>query len=130
MKQTRIQLQNGQAMITMLYMMVIGVLVTTGAVYALFTNISIASLDERGLLAHAAAESGIENGLLRLIRNPSYTGETLVFDAQRSAIITVASTSSQMITSVGIAGNTTRKITAAVQYINGIFTITSWKDVP
>ncbi len=117
-------------MITMLYIMVIGVLVATGAVYALFNNTSVASMDELGLLAHSAAESGIENALLRLIRDPTYTGETLSFGNQRTAVITVTGASPQLITSVGTIDNVSRKVQAAVNYTNGTFTILSWADVP
>lgn len=123
-------LSRGQAMIMMLYIMVIGVIVTTGAVYALFNNTAVASMDELGMLAHSAAESGIENALLRLIRDPTYVGETVTFDTQRSAVVTVASASPQVITSVGITGRVTRKVQTAVQYNSGILTIVSWVDIP
>lgn len=122
--------ETGQAMITMLYIMVIGVLVTTGAVYAMVNNTSVASLDELGLMAHSAAESGIENAILRLIRDPAYVGETVTIASQQRADVSIAGVSPQIITSVGIAGGVRRKTQAAVQYTSGMLTIVSWKDVP
>ncbi len=117
-------------MITMLYIMVIGVLVTTGAVYMLFTNTAVATTDELSMMARTAAESGVENALLRLIRNPSYTGETLTLDGGRTATVTVASSSSEVITSAGSAGSVTRRVQATIQYNQGILTVVSWKEIP
>lgn len=121
--------KRGQALITMLFIIVIGVLIATGAVFVLYTNTAVASSDELGLGAKAAAESGIENGILRLIRNPAYTGETLTLTGNRTAVVTVASSSSIFITSTGTQGNISRQVQAALQYVQGILTIVSWKEI-
>lgn len=129
MKHTRTSSQ-GQALITMLFIMVIGVLVTTGAVFALYNNTSIASNDELGMIARTTAEAGIENALLRIIRDPAYVGETIDFGGGRSAIVTVASSSSQLVTSVGTISSVTRKLQVGIQYNQGILTIVSWSEIP
>ncbi|HLD25400.1 MAG TPA: hypothetical protein VJB96_05795 [Patescibacteria group bacterium] len=120
----------GQVMITMLYIMVIGILVTTGATYAVIANTQSTTTYELGTRAHQAAESGIENALIRLIRDPAYAGETLVVAPGETATITVSTASGIVVTSSGTAGGTTRQIETTIQYNNGILTILSWKELP
>lgn len=117
-------------MITVLYVMIIGVLVTTGAIYALLNVTSSSSGDELGILARTAAESGAENAVLRLIRDPAYIGETMTLDGGRTATISVTGGSSPVITSVGTVADVSRRIQVAIQYTNGAVTVTSWKEIP
>ena len=122
--------QKGQAMITVLFVAVIGIVVTTGALYAHVNNTVSSSLGELSILAHSAAESGVENALLRLIRDPTYTGETLTLEGGRSAIVTVTGSSQKTITSNGKAGSVTQRVGAVVHYTGGILVIDSWGDIP
>src|SRR5437879_2153208 len=69
--------QNGQALITLVFFMVIGITIISAATLVLSTNVSSAGAAEQGMMAYYAAESGAENGLLRLLRNPGYTGESI-----------------------------------------------------
>jgi hypothetical protein len=118
-------------MITMLYVIVVGLLVTTGAAMAVIVNTQAATTYELGAFAQATAESGLENGLLRLIRNPAYTGETFAVDTGHTAVVTVASSSGTMIiTSTGTVSSVTRQMEARVHYTNGILGIDSWKELP
>jgi hypothetical protein len=117
-------------MITMLYIMVIGVLVTTGAVYALYSNTAVATVDESSTLAYTFAENGIENALLRLIRDPEYIGETLVFGNHRNVEISVTGGSPQFVTAVGYSGNASRVLQVSVQYVGGDLVVDSWKEIP
>lgn len=130
MKQIKNNYSQGQAMVTVLYVVVIGILVTTGAVFVLMSNSSVASIETRGLLARSAAESGAENALLKLIRDPSYSGETMQIDQNRSATVTVTGTSPQTITSIGTMGSLVRRIQITLEYNDGIRTILSWNDLP
>lgn len=115
----------------MLYIMIIGVLVTTGAVYSLISNTQSASFFESGSQAYAAAENGVENALLRLIRNPSYSGETLTMDGGQGVVITVNTASgTSVIMSSGTYGNTMKQVEVKVHYNGGVLYIDSWKDFP
>ncbi len=122
--------QSGQALISVLYTMVVGLLVTTGAAFALIANIQAATGFEQGTLAHSAAESGIENAILRYIRNPAYTGETLVIDDDRTAEVTVSSASGIVVTSTGTYGSAMRRIEATMHYNGGVLVIDSWTEIP
>ena len=117
-------------MITMLYIMVVGILVTTGAAFALISNTQAATTYEAGTLAQTVAESGLENALLRLIRDPSYAGETFVIVSGQSATVTVSTASGIVVTSSGSVGNAVRQVQAEIHYNDGILTIDSWKELP
>ena len=121
---------SGQALLTVIFIAVIGVLITTGALYALLNNINTATLKEVGTMTHSAAESGIENALIRLIRNPSYTGETMIFDDNRTVVVTVTGTSSQTITATATMGFVTQRVSVVIHYNEGVLMIDSWKSIP
>ncbi len=119
--------QGGQALVTLLFFMVIALTITTTAILVMAINSLTASKLEQGSTAYSVAESGIENALLRLLRNPNYTGETLVVGSG-SAQIVVTGTTTKTITSTGTSGNFVRKIQVLVGYTNNILSITSWKE--
>jgi hypothetical protein len=129
MKHTQQQLQ-GQAMVTVLFICIIGMSIMTGAMYAVYNAIGLSSESELGLLARSSAETGIENALIRFIRDPSYTGETMQLDDDRRVIITAGGTPKTTITATGSVGSVTRRIQAIVYYNNKVFTIESWSDIP
>ncbi len=120
----------GQVLIALLYIMVIGILVTTAAVYAVIGNTQATTAFEAGTLALSAAESGAENGLLRLVRNPSYTGETLVMSANQSAVVTVTNASGILLLSQGTYGGTIKQIEVRLHYNGGELVVDSWKELP
>lgn len=121
---------SGQVLIAMLYIMVIGILVTTGAVYALIGNTQATSMFEAGSLAYSAAESGAENALLRLVRNPFYTGETLVISDEQSAMVTVSTASGVTILSQGTFRTAVKQVEVQVHYNGGELVIDSWRELP
>ena len=120
-------LQKGQALVTLLFFMVIGITITSAAVVVIVTNALSATRFEQGTDAYDIAESGAENALLRLLRNPFYTGETLPI-GNGTATITVANNT---IISSGSAAfnNEIRTIQVNTVYNNGILTVTSWKEI-
>ncbi len=130
-----VQLQRGQALVTLLIFMIVGITVTTAAVVILLTNSIGASKVEQGTISYYVAESGAENGLLRLLRNPTYCGETLPIDSGTATIEVsdggggFSGTSPITITSTGNMGNFSRKVRVIATYISNILTISSWKEV-
>lgn len=130
MKHLRYKQSRGQVMITMLYIMVVGILVTTGAAFALIANTQSTTTFETGARARQVAESGIENALIRLVRNPAYAGESLEVNPGETATITVSNDSGIVVTSLGVSGSTSRQIQVSVEYNDGILTVQSWKELP
>lgn len=121
--------QKGQALISLLFIVLIGFTVITMAVILLYVNSQSASITEQGTYAYNIAESGAEEGLLRMLRNPSYTGTQIgqpLSVSSGSADIVV---NNGTITSTGKYNNAVRKVQVQTVYNNGVLTITSWKEI-
>lgn len=120
-------LHKGQTLVTLLIFMVIGITITSAAVILTITNSQNITRFQEGLIAYQIAESGAENAVIRLLRDPSYTGETLTV-GEGTATITVSGSSTKTITSVGVNGRYYRRIQVVASYVNNVFTITSWQE--
>lgn len=120
--------RSGQALTMLLIFVVIAIIITSSAAMVLLINLTTTSKNEQGILAYEIAESGAENAVLRLLRNPNYVGETLQIGSG-SATIQVSGSSTKTIVSQGYYNSYTRKIQITAQYTNNILTITSWKEI-
>lgn len=123
-------MKNGQALISVLFIAIIGMTIATGAITSLMSVFAKTGKEEVATLAYEAAEGGIENGIMRLVRDPSYTGETLVFDADTSTVVSVSTASGIVITSVGTVGDVARKIVVTGHFTNLIWNVDSWAEIP
>ncbi|KKW11330.1 MAG: hypothetical protein UY49_C0004G0007 [Microgenomates group bacterium GW2011_GWC1_49_7] len=113
----------------LLAFMVIAIIVTTMAVALVIINSQAASEVEQGETAIRVAESGAENALLRLIRNPAYTGtETLTIDGG-SATVSITGTNPISIESVGTVGDFVRRVGIDARFEDTILVIDSWQEV-
>lgn len=120
--------QKGQALIFLLFFMVVAIIVTSAAVVMVYLNSLTTNKFEQGQLTYYVAESGAENAVLRLLRDPSYTGETLAV-GDGSAVVQVTGGSSKIVTSSATLRNFRKKVEVRTNYNNGIFTIESWKEI-
>lgn len=115
----------GQALVTLLFFVIIGITIISAEAIVLYTNILSASTAEQGMDAYYVAESGIEESLLRVIRDPSYSGGTLAVGSG-SVVLEV---SNGVITSTGTYNNAVRKIQVTITNNNGVLTIDSWEEI-
>lgn len=125
--------QAGQTLIALLIFMMLSILITTTAVTITIINTQGNNQTNFGELARQAAETGAENAMLRLERDPAYVGETMSINSASTATITVSGTTTRTITSVGtVAGIGTFKRTVIVTatYSGFAFTVTSWIETP
>lgn len=120
--------RSGQALVSLLFTVAIGITITSAAAVILLNNITASSKYEQGTTAFYIAESGLENGLLRLLRNPNYSGETLAI-GEGTAVTQVFSGNPITLVSTGTFGNAVRKIQAEIVYNGIMFTISSWIEV-
>lgn len=129
-KNLKIEINNwqcGQALVTLLIFIVVALSITTAAT-VLIVNSSLSTTQlEESTLAHQVAESGMENALLRMLRNPAYAGETLTV-GEGTATITVSGTNPKTITSVGRVGTHQRTVQVVADY-SSILNIVSWREV-
>jgi len=117
--------QKGQAFVTLLFFVIIGITIISAETIVLFTNILSASTTEQGTNAYYVAESGIEEALLRLNRNPGYAGEVLTV-GEGNAVIQV---DNGIITATGTYANSIKKIQVQTVNNNGELKIVSWKEI-
>lgn len=119
--------KKGQTLIMLLVFMIVAITVTSAATILILLNSSGAQKYEGGTVTYMVAESGMENAILRLLRNPFYTGETLPVNGG-TAVISVTGSNPYTITSIGSKDGFSRTIQVVVNY-NGNMTITSWKEI-
>lgn len=120
--------KKGQTLVVLLVLMSVGMIITTAAVGTIISDSQATSKFSSGEEAYNIAESGAENAILRLVRNPSYVGETLTVGAG-TATITVSGAATKTIVSEGVSGDFRRKVQVVGGYVNNIFTPTSWTEI-
>jgi len=108
--------------------MAMAITVTSAAVLVVISNSQASSKLEQSLTAYDIAESGAENGLLRLLRDPAYTVESLTIGTGQ-ATITVTGTNPKIVLSQGAYNNFFRQVRVTATYVGGILTVTSWQEV-
>lgn len=118
----------GQTLVFLLVFMTIAITVTAAAVVLMIVNSQSANRMELGLVAYDVAEGGAENAVLRLLREPVYTGETLTIGSG-TATITVTGSGPYTILSKGVSGNFLRQVQVVVAFNSGIMSVTTWKDL-
>jgi len=107
----------GQALITLIFISMIGITVAAGAIMLVYINSQSGLKIQEGNSAYQIAQSGAENALLRLLRDPGYTGETGLLIGNGIVDISVSSESGSYIaTASGSVGRFTRRIQINAHY--------------
>ena len=117
--------QKGQAVVTLLFFMVIAISIITSIVIIVVNSATSGSNVEQGTVAYYSAETGAENALLRLLRDPNYTGETMNVNGATVTIVV----SSNTITSTAAYANSIRKVQVQTLYNNNVLSVSSWKEI-
>lgn len=125
MKKILTDTKRGYTVVALLFFMTISMVIVTGIVIVVLNNALSISSFEQGTVSYYAAETGAENALLRLLRDPSYSGETLPIDGG-SVVIQVGN---GIVTSTATIANSVRKIQLNWVYNNNVLTITSWREI-
>lgn len=119
--------QSGQTLIALLLFMMLVIAVTAAAAVITITNIRAGNGYAQSEQALMYAESGIDNALLRLSRDPSYSGETLAF-THGSVTISVSGTAVKTIIAAGTSDAYRRTVTVTITEDNGVIHRTSWSE--
>lgn len=123
------QYSKGQTLVMLLVFIAVATAITTAAVTLLISSgRGITSVKEGGDV-YKAAESAAENAYLRLLRNPTYTGETITIDGATTTS-TVIGDDTKTITAVATRGDYRRSVVVTAAYSGGIFSIQSWQEAP
>lgn len=119
---------NGQALVVLLVFMVVSIIMTTMAVALVIINATAASEVEQGDMALKLAESGAENALIRLVRDPAYTGTETTSLAGGTTIATVSAGNPIIIKSSGIYGQFVRKASVSAGFVDTVLTVQHWQE--
>jgi hypothetical protein len=120
--------QKGQTLVLLLIFMVVAIMITTASVAMIVTNIKATDKVAQSATTIDVAESGAENAVIKLLRDPIYGGETLNIGGGQ-AVITITGTNPKTIISKGTLNNFTRTVQVIVDMTNNILTVTSWKEL-
>ena len=121
--------QSGMALVTVIIFTVIGLIVIT---LGITLSISTSQTNLHSMQAQQAfhiAEAGVENALIRLLRNPYYQGEVLTLNNGTATIELNNEGSNQIVVVVGEHQTIIRKIEVQLSEHNGIMRIESWKEM-
>ena len=108
--------------------MVIAVIVTTASIALVINSSKGTDKIYQGANALDIAESGAETAMIKLLRDSSYTGETLTV-GNGQAVVTITGSDPKIILSKGTLNNFTRTIQVIVNTTNNVLTATSWKEI-
>jgi hypothetical protein len=120
--------QQGQALVVLLFFMIIAITLSTTAVAVMVSNSLSVTRSELSARSIEIAEGGAQNALVRFIRMTTYTGETMSL-GDGTATITVSGTNPKTIVSVGSIGEASRTIQVVVTTTNGVSAISSWTEL-
>lgn len=123
-----LQRQKGQTLVIMLTYMIIAIVVTTASITLVLNSSSGTDKIYQGANSLDIAESGAETAMIKLLRNPNYTGETLTVGGGQ-AVVTITGTNPKKVISKGTLNNFTRTIQVMVDTSNNTLTATSWKEI-
>ncbi|HSE29248.1 MAG TPA: hypothetical protein VLA77_01530 [Candidatus Saccharimonadales bacterium] len=122
--------ESGQTLIVLLAFMTMAITLTSAAVVVTVASIRATSVYSAGQNALSLAESGADNAIMRLIRDASYSGETLTLPEGVAIISVTGSAPTKTIISEGVVGDYRRKIQVVVNQSNNAVSVTSWSEVP
>ncbi len=122
-------MKNGNVSIMLILVIVMLTIVTTAAVALAISTTRDTTTHTLGERTLAVAESGAENAILNLLRDPSYTGESNLPIGPGAATIVVTGTSPKVITSTGTVGIYSRAVQAELSNIGGQLTVSSWQEL-
>ena len=121
--------RSGQMLITLLIFMLVAFTVAAVSVSIIISNAESTQGAGQSMEAYYAAEAGIENASLQLLRNPDYTGETLQISNTVTADIVATHSAQYVVTSTGKSGSFTRVIRANLNYTNNVLSVTTWSEI-
>lgn len=120
--------QSGQALVSLLVIMVSAIIITTGAVAVTIINSQTAETFATADETVSIAETGIDAALSKLLRNPYYSGETITV-GNGTATVSITGTTTKTIVSEGVNGNFRRKIQAVANFDNNVLNLVSWNEI-
>ncbi|KKU56970.1 hypothetical protein A3H89_05680 [Candidatus Amesbacteria bacterium RIFCSPLOWO2_02_FULL_48_11] len=121
-------MKRGQTLVFLLVFVSMSLVITTAAVILAIANSQTTTGQEMAAHTLTIAESGAENALLNLLRNPAYSGGTLTV-GQGQATIEVTGSDPFTINVTGTEGSFSRQVRVIAGYSEGILSVSSWQEM-
>jgi hypothetical protein len=128
MKKNMVTNHQGSVAIMLILVIVLLSTITTAAVALAISTTRDTTTQTLGERALAVAESGAENAILRLLRDPSYAGESNLPIGPGTATIAVTGSSPKVITEYGHRGRV-RALVSHAQRHRQLLTVSSWREL-
>jgi len=121
--------QKGAALVTLLVFTVMATVIISAVVAITIINTQSTATLSKGAETYNLAEIGIEEAIVRLLRDPTnYTGGTLNIGSN-PVIINVTGGSTKTVVSEATSGNFKRKIQVTATVQNNQVTILTWQEI-
>jgi len=121
--------KTGNVSVMLVVTIILLVTITTAAVALAVSTTRDTTTFTLGERALAVAESGAENAILLLLRNPSYLGDSNLPIGPGTATIEVTGTNPIIIISMGVVGNLSRRIQVTVTQSDDQLSVSSWQEI-
>lgn len=121
--------ESGMALVTVLIFGAVAIIVITMGISLMVIQLQSGLQFSSGQEALSVAESGMENALIRLLRNPNYSGETLTFPGATATITVTGTAPNKTVTVVADTLYSVRTIQVTVIEQNGISEVSSWQEL-
>lgn len=118
----------GQALLPVLIIMVIVLTLGVGTLYLNVGGLLLGSYSQEGEKVLMATEGALENGLLKILRNPFYSGESLQVEGT-PCTISVSSPTPTVMTAECNSGRAIRRLQAEVSFVDGEMFVDNLKEV-
>ena len=121
--------KRGSTLITLIIFIMVMLTIASTSVSIIISNAQSTTGSGQSIEAYYAAEAGVENASLQLLRNPKYTGETILLSSSSSVSISVSHNGHYEVVSTGISGSFTRIIQAKLDYTDNVLSVISWQEL-
>ena len=119
---------NGSALLAVIVISAVATVIFTSASTSLLGQLIQSNTSSNTTKAYLLAESGIEDAILNLLRNQTYSGNTLTVNGS-DITINVTGTNPKTITSTVEFNNTKRTIEVIVLSTENNLQINSWREI-
>ena len=127
----KVKSERGQALIMVVLIGVIALVAVTSATTLAISALKRTSTTTLGVFQYHIAYGAMENAFIQLLRNPNYTGETVILDGSVCTIVaTAGSTKIVEARCVSAGGAYVRKLMATVDFPGGIMTVSGISEIP
>jgi len=120
--------QKGSALLAIIVISAIATTIFTAASTSLLGQLIQSNTSTNSAKSYLFAESGVEDAILNLLRNPDYAGGTLILDSKDITIV-VTGTNPKTITVTVEFNNTKRTLSVTALYSENNLQITSWREI-